>query len=215
MYYIIKYIKNYNYLTLNKIFLTMKLLIFLYKNIKINFKRLIFNKVFYRVKLRKILGLVKFKFFEIYLENIIYKFYSIFYKIYINNIYIQKGLYLRYKINLKYKYNNWLIFQTLLISIIYNSTKIISDYIANMIALEKNHNKVLKTFVSLIEQMFFLNIVKLVGFQLRLNGKLAGKMRKSKYHYKIGLIQRQTLYYKLNYSLVISYTKFGSISVKS
>ena len=39
-------------------------------------------------------------------------------------------------------------------------------------------------------------------------------MRKSKYHYKLGKVQLQTLKSSLNYSLGLSYTKFGIISIK-
>jgi small subunit ribosomal protein S3 len=57
-------------------------------------------------------------------------------------------------------------------------------------------------------------LVQFLGLQLRLNGKLGGKLRKSKYHYKLGKVQLQSLKVGLNYSISISHTKFGAISVK-
>jgi ribosomal protein S3 len=39
-------------------------------------------------------------------------------------------------------------------------------------------------------------------------------MRKSKYHYSIGKVQLLTFKTFLNYSISISYTKFGIISTK-
>jgi ribosomal protein S3 len=56
--------------------------------------------------------------------------------------------------------------------------------------------------------------ISLWGIQLRVAGKLDGRMRKSKYHYNIGKVQLQTLKTFLNYSISISYTKFGIISIK-
>jgi ribosomal protein S3 len=52
------------------------------------------------------------------------------------------------------------------------------------------------------------------GFQLRINGKLNGKMRKSKYHYSLGKVPLQTLQILLSYSLTIAYTRFGVITTK-
>jgi len=56
--------------------------------------------------------------------------------------------------------------------------------------------------------------ISLWGIQLRVAGKLDGRMRKSKYHYNIGKVQLQTFKTFLNYSMSISYTKFGIISIK-
>jgi len=50
--------------------------------------------------------------------------------------------------------------------------------------------------------------------QLRLTGKLSGKMRKSKYGYRIGKVQLHTIDSKVIYSSDLSYTKFGIISIK-
>jgi len=169
-----------------------------------------------RLKLRKIIGYIKFKSFEVFIEAFIIKVFNISYNIKINNIILQKGLFFKYnpKIIKKYKKQEVFLFQTLILSILYNNTKILSDYISLIIKLDKNHLKTLRKFVIAIEQVFFSNIIKINGFQMRLNGKLSGKMRKSKYHYKIGKMQLQTLQTKLNFSYNVSFTKFGTISIK-
>ena len=65
-----------------------------------------------------------------------------------------------------------------------------------------------------LERLFFSNILKFKGFQLRVAGKLNGKMRKSKYHYKLGKTEFQVLNIYVAYSFFISYTKFGVLSLK-
>ena len=52
------------------------------------------------------------------------------------------------------------------------------------------------------------------GFQLRVTGKLNGRMRKSKYQYSIGKVSLQTLQSIISYSMTVSYTKFGLLSNK-
>jgi len=61
---------------------------------------------------------------------------------------------------------------------------------------------------------FFRGVIHFLGLQLRLTGKLGGKMRKSKYHYKLGKVCLQVLNIIVSYSLSYSYSKFGVISVK-
>ena len=39
-------------------------------------------------------------------------------------------------------------------------------------------------------------------------------MRRSKFHYKLGKVCLQSLSIGLNYSIALSYTKFGIISIK-
>jgi ribosomal protein S3 len=101
------------------------------------------------------------------------------------------------------------------VAILYNNAGIISDYLSVIISSDTNHKRSLKKFITIFEIFFFSNLLQLTGFQLRLNGKLNGKMRKSKYHYKVGKVQLQTLKILLNFSLAISYTKFGTISIKT
>lgn len=103
---------------------------------------------------------------------------------------------------------------TFLLATRYSNSKIIVDYLLNVIKKNKNHHRSLRIFTNLLEKLFFSKVIKLLGFQLRVTGKLGGNMRKSKYHYKLGKVQLQTLKTTLSYSIGLSYTKFGIISVK-
>jgi hypothetical protein len=96
----------------------------------------------------------------------------------------------------------------------YNQSKLLSDYLSKLIKGSKKHFRNLSFFVKALEFVFNWNLIQILGFQLRLNGKLGGKLRKSKYHYKLGKVQLQTLRFNLSYSFSVSYTKFGTISIK-
>ena len=78
----------------------------------------------------------------------------------------------------------------------------------------KNHKKFIRLITSTIELFWKSRRIGLRGIQLRIAGKLNGKMRKSKYHYSIGKVQLQTLATFLNYDMCVSYTKFGILSIK-
>jgi ribosomal protein S3 len=78
----------------------------------------------------------------------------------------------------------------------------------------KNHKKALRKITLIIESFWKSRNTNLQGIQLRVNGKLNGSMRKSKYHYSIGKVQLQAFKTFLNYSMSISYTKFGIFSMK-
>jgi hypothetical protein len=106
------------------------------------------------------------------------------------------------------------VFYILLLSSRYNQTRIISDYLVNNIRTTKKHHLILKKFVNLVEFFFVNKLIMFLGLQIRITGKLGGKMRKSKYHYKLGKVCLQTLKVGLNYTLGISFTKFGVISIK-
>lgn len=106
------------------------------------------------------------------------------------------------------------IFYLLLLSCQYNQSKMIANYLANYIKTTKKHYLVLRNFINFLEYFFFKNIINFLGFQLRLSGKLGGKMRKSKYHYKLGRVWLQTLKICLSYTTSTSFTKFGVISIK-
>lgn len=120
-----------------------------------------------------------------------------------------------YKINKKYKQKKiFFIFHTFLLSVVYNNSSIITEHLAFMIQRERNHRKTLQNFTKIVEKIFFSNTLNFTGFQLRVSGKLNGKMRKSKYNYTLGKVQLQILKQQLSYSMSVSYTKFGILSVK-
>lgn len=177
------------------------------------------KKLFVRFKkLRKVSGLITFKLFSIKLENSIFWAYNTFIHISITNVFFFKGFRVNYRVNnnlLKAKKNDLrFLLYTFLLAVRYCSSKIIVDYLLNLIKKNKNHHRSLKIFTNFLEKLFLYKAIKLLGFQLRVTGKLGGKMRKSKYHYKLGKVQLQTLKSRLSYDLGLSYTKFGIISIK-
>jgi ribosomal protein S3 len=102
----------------------------------------------------------------------------------------------------------------ILLSTHYNQSKMIALYLATMIKQNKKHHIVLKNFILLVEFFFFKRILRFLGLQIRVTGKLGGKMRRSKFHYKLGKVCLQTLSIGLNFNIALSYTKFGIISIK-
>jgi len=78
----------------------------------------------------------------------------------------------------------------------------------------KQHLKKIKLFIVFFEQICLLGLVKCLGFQLRVSGKLGGALRSSRFHYKFGKIKLQTLLYNFAYTFLPSFTKFGVFSIK-
>jgi hypothetical protein len=202
---------NYNRAFFNKLPIVLKLLLNLQKK-SFYFKK-IQKKNNFATKLRRVCGLVKIKLLSVSIENIIFKNFKYFFCIKLAAIFSQKGLVLKNQISEKYKKQKYVI-HTIILSVFYMNTTLISDHLSFLLGTVKQHKKILKDFVDILENLFFLNVIKLRGFQLRVSGKLGGKMRKSKYHYKLGKVQLGSLNYCLNYNLGLSYTKFGVISVK-
>ena len=167
-------------------------------------------------KNRQVNGLIIFRLFKLQLENIIFFTCKRFLDISISNVFLTRGIInYRKKIGVKIKKQEFrFIFYLLLLSSQYNESKMIANYLANNIKTTKKHYLVLRNFINLLEYFFFKNIINFLGFQLRLNGKLGGKMRKSKYHYKLGKVWLQMLQVYLSYTLAVSFTKFGVISIK-
>jgi len=141
-------------------------------------------------KNRQVNGLIIIRLFKLQLENIIFFTCKRFLDISINNIFLTSGIInYRKKIGVKIKKQEFrFIFYLLLLSSQYNQSKMIANYLASNIKTTKKHYLVLRNFVNFLEYFFFKNIINFLGFQLRLNGKLSGKMRKSKYHYKLGKV---------------------------
>lgn len=166
-------------------------------------------------KLKKINGLVKFKIMNVLLENIIFKLLNKFVQINIQNIFLNRGLFLKYQLQNKYfKANNFFLIQTILLSFLYRNSSILIDFFVLKIQENHNHKKILKDFVNIINSFYYSNFMEIKGFQLKLSGKINGNMRKSIYYFKLGKLKLQTLIAKIIYGLGFSYTKFGVISIK-
>jgi ribosomal protein S3 len=80
--------------------------------------------------------------------------------------------------------------------------------------IDKNHKRFLRKFILSLNKFWSGYKIGFLGIQIRIAGKLNGKMRKSKYQYRKGWLKLQTITNFLSYNLSISYTKFGILSVK-
>lgn len=214
LHFLIKKLKNYEFLIFNKLNWILNCLKFWnFFFLRRNPKKLKNNP---KIFLRKINGMLKFKIFSLYLENIIFKFCNVFLNIKINNVLLKKNLFYNLEYFTQFKKKNFLpIFNTIIFSIIYKNPKLITDYLSIQIRKDKKHKKVLNDFVLILEKIFFSNVIKFEGFKLRLNGKLNGSMRKSRYQYSLGKIELHKIDNYLNFDISLSYTKFGVIAIKS
>lgn len=183
--------------------------IFTSKKKKINF---FFSRFIF---LRKINGFIKTSLFTKTLENVIYIFSKKEISLKINNVFLNKG-FTRVPIFGKRFIKPVFRFQffTVFLACVYRSSQLIGHYLSKVVAKNKQHRKSLAIFSSFIEKVIFSKILVLAGFQVRVTGKLGGKMRKSKYHYKFGIVKLQSFGHSLSYICVPSYTKFGIISIK-
>jgi hypothetical protein len=165
--------------------------------------------------LRKINGILKLSLLSKALENVISALTKKEIQLKINNILLKKG-FLRIPVLGKELFMPEFRFKffTVFLSLIYSNSRLIGEFLAKVITRDKQHRKSLAIFTAFVEKIIFSKAIPLFGLQLRVTGKLGGKMRKSKFHYKIGFVKLQTLKYSVSYSCEASYTKFGIISVK-
>jgi hypothetical protein len=165
--------------------------------------------------LKKISGLVFFNLFSVFMENIFFCLLGYFLKVNISNVLLLGG----FRAETRY-YNKFIkqdfrfSFYTVLLSLLYCNSKLLANYLVAVIKKQKNHFKILKFFTDLVTFYFVRNLYYVAGIQIRVTGKLGGKMRRSKFHYKIGKVQLHTFKTVLSYNMSFSYTKFGIISVK-
>ncbi len=185
---------------------------FNYKKIKNNYRFYKNNKLILKKKFYKINGFLYFKVLTISTESLIFNLTNKHVKISFNNIWNNQGLTFKISNRKKKKENH--ILKVLFISCFYDNTQIFSDFLAFHLKRNKNHKKFLHQITLTIEKFWKAKKISISGVQLRISGKIDGRMRKSKYHYSLGKVQLQSLQIKLNYSMSISYTKFGVISVK-
>ena len=184
---------------------------FTYKKIKNNYRFYKNNKLVLKKKFYKINGFLYFKVLTVFTESLLFNLTNKHIKVSFNSVWNNQGLLFKIP-SIKKKENH--ILKVLFICCFYNNTQIFSDFIAFHLKRNKNHKKFLQQTTLTIEKFWKIKKISLVGMQLRISGKIDGRMRKSKYHYSLGKVQLHSLQTKLNYSMSISHTKFGVISIK-
>jgi len=77
------------------------------------------------------------------------------------------------------------------------------------VARSKKHIRDLLFFLRIVKSIFDSQIVSITGFKFQIKGKLGGKLRKSKFKYKIGKLPLSQLSLFIVYSSIPVYTRFG------
>jgi len=177
-----------------------------------SFYKIVNFKPLFSFKLFKILVIKKL---ELFLETLFIFHYKISLSIYlinilniIHNIYIfkKKRLYknkqLRQKIMFYY------------ITFYLKSAEFLCKYFGSVLLNGKYHLKMIRQYLNNIYKLYLIKLINFYGFKLHISGKLNGKMRKSKYFYKIGKMLLNTFKTKLQFYCLPLYTKYGIFSVK-
>lgn len=210
---------KFHLILVNKLIRSFKL--FLIKKIwKNNLKSI---KVYcVKSKFRRKFGFIKLAFIRLYISILIFFVSGYFFKVWIRNILFSTGLWKnrRRKKSLvltkkkgSTKEIRMLYFFLLTATVFYKSS-LIGQYLAFQIKKFKNHLRILRNFTNMLEKLYYNHRIKFNGIIIRATGKLGGKMRKSKYHYKLGKANLQIIETPLSYYLGISATRFGIISIK-
>lgn len=90
---------------------------------------------------------------------------------------------------------------------------IFARYLARSLALEKRHKRLLRQVVNAVK-LLDSNLSLFKGIRIYITGKLNGKMRRKTYSYQCGKLAMQEIHTNLDYFKAISFTKFGTISIK-
>ena len=171
------------------------------------------KKNYLNKNLHQIFGVLFLRNCMVQLVNILFLSCGLVLKVNVTNIFSKENRITWLKWDLLNTVNRFLTL-TVIISAHYGKTILVSEYIAAIIFKSKNHIRDLKVFVKFFGNLFGNDKIKLLGFQLRLTGKVGGRMRKTKYECKLGLIKTHTFNVSVNYTKSLSYTKYGIISIK-
>lgn len=205
---------NINILNLN--YIKVRNILNLPQNLKDIYWQNSKNKKMYTNKQKRLQGILNLKLLQIHIEMIISKIIDINISLELNHIFLSNFLLIRntemiskYRIA---KYNT--LYMLVTISTLYKVAHLIGKYLVHQLEKIDKHHRVLRNFTNFLENTHRLKQIYLKGLKIYVTGKLGGKMRKSKYSYKIGNVQLQKLSDSLSYNLCLSYTKFGVIAVK-
>lgn len=196
-----------NYINLNKLSHSV--------NLK---KKILINKV------EKIIIFhhLQFKFLGILFENLLLYYYARFFKVSINSIINNLTLdsfffltkYNQHLMNLILKSRNRKLYFWLYLFFSIQNVELFTRWIGSLLSKTYQHRKKIKGFIQIINFLFTKKLINFKGFKVYISGKLNGKMKRSKYGYKMGEIWLNTLNNKINYYYLPLYTKFGIFSLK-
>lgn len=201
---------NYNPIVLNNL------------NYNFNLKKIYNKKILHKTKKIWLFRSLNFKFLEIYFENKLFRYFHKSFKLKINSIF--KNLIFDFFFSL-IKYSQSLISsiikssQRKIFFLIYlffstHNVELFTRWVGSLLRKTYQHRKKIKYFIQTIYFLFTQNLVNFKGFKIYISGKLNGKMKRSKYGYKMGEIWLNTFNIRINYYYLPLYTKFGVFSLK-
>ena len=192
---------------------------YIYKSQWIKFKNQINKKIVYNLKNNKLklLNILNFKLISLSFELLINIYYNRKYTIIINNIlnsfllnnFIEKN---QYKNLNKQKHK---IYFLMYILFYFKNIELIVKYILFLINKSHRHKRNIIFFQKIIYYLWTKKVIKFKGLNLSIFGKLNGKMKHSKFYYRLGKFGVSTfLNEKIIYYFLPLYTKFGIFSIK-
>lgn len=216
-YYKLFYYKNLIYYYNNK--LNLFNIHYIYKYQQIIFKNIINKKLIYYLKndKLKLLNILNLKLISLSFELLLNIYYNKKYIIVFNNVlnyfllndFIEKN---QYKNLNKQKHKIYFLMYTLFY---FKNTELIVRYISFLINKSYRHKRNIMFFRKMIYYLWIKKIIKFKGFNLSILGKLNGKMKRSKFYYRVGKFGVSTfLNEKIVYYYLPLYTKFGVFSIK-
>ena len=144
---------------------------------------------------------------DIYLNNILNNLkFTKFLNHYENTLFLKKNK--NKKIMLK-RYN-----LLLYVYMYLKNINLFSAHIGSVLLKSNRHIKSIQFLLNRFYTLYYQQILNFKGLKLYISGKLNGKMKRQKYSYKIGKMLLNTLNFKVYYTFMPVYTKFGVFSVR-
>ena len=188
-------------------------------NYLVNLKK---KKLVNKVERTTIFHYLQFKLLGVLFENLLLSHYIRFLKVGINSAINNSSLdfffsltkYNQYLTNLLLKSRNRKLYFWIYLFFSIQNTELFTRWVGSLLSRTYQHRKKIKFFIQIIHFLFIRKLVNFKGFKIYISGKLNGKMKRSKYGYKMGEIWLNTFNNKINYYYLPLYTKFGIFSLK-
>lgn len=188
-------------------------------NYLINLKKRLVNKI----ERTTIFHYLQFKFLGVLFENLLLCHYTRYFKVGVNSIINNLTLdflffltkYNQYLTNLLLKSRNRKLYFWLYLFFSVQNIELFTRWVGSLLSKTYQHRKKIKFFIQIIHFLFVRKLINFKGFKIYISGKLNGKMKRSKYGYKMGEIWLNTFNNKINYYYLPLYTKFGIFSLKT
>lgn len=163
---------------------------------------------------------LRLKLFEVYFEIVLNKYYVVSYTITITNLLgglIAEHFISRYDqktLNLISNTRDKRFYFILYLLFISRNVELFSRYVGSSLIVSHRHRKSIMSLTKPIYYLYSKLLINPKGFKLYISGKLNGKMKRSKYAYKLGEMWISTFQNYINYFYLPLYTKFGVLSIK-